>query len=212
MEYDKSCFSHYEIESIANGLRDLLRQIIDDSSKKCRDYSVEVVDFFKAENYYNNMINSFDNPTAISPDMSGDNVKFCEISKPVDDDKLKNLSKQYNLSKERILLSVFMFNLTKFSFSKDILVAYNKQACGYHFNTDLSVMEYLDDFKKYFKHYSNYPLLNNKKLNFKSEILFFTNEYDAQDYKFVLNYESGKINISYDESFYSKALIETFLE
>ena len=212
VEYDKSCFSHHEIESIANGLRDLLRQIMEDSSKKCKDYVVEVVDFFKAENYYNNMINSFDNPTAISPDMSGDNVKFSEISKPIDDDKLKNLSKQYNLSKERILLSVFMFNLTKFSFSKDILVAYNKQACGYHFNTDLSVMEYLDDFKKYFKHYSNYPLLNNKKLNFKSEILFFTNEYDAKDYKFVLNYESGKINISYDESFYSKALIETFLE
>ncbi len=212
VEYDKSCFSHHEIESIANGLRDLLRQIMEDSSKKCKDYVVDVVDFFKAENYYSNMINSFDNPTAISPDMSGDNVKFSEISKPIDDDKLKNLSKQYNLSKERMLLAVFMFNLTKFSFSKDILVAYNKQACGYHFNTDLSVMEYLDDFKKYFKHYSNYPLLNNKKLNFKSEILFFTNEYDAKDYKFVLNYESGKINISYDESFYSKELIETFLE
>ena len=212
VEYDKSCFSHHEIESIANGLRDLLRQIMEDSSKKCKDYVVDVVDFFKAENYYSNMINSFDNPTAISPDMSGDNVKFSELSKPIDDDKLKNLSKQYNLSKERMLLAVFMFNLTKFSFSKDILVAYNKQACGYHFNTDLSVMEYLNDFKKYFKHYSNYPLLNNKKLNFKNEILFFTDEYDAKDYKFVFNYESGKINISYDESFYSKALIETFLE
>ncbi len=212
VEYDKSCFSHREIESIANGLRDLLRQIMDDSSKKCKDYTVEVVDFFNAENYYNNMLNSFDNPTAISPDMSGDNVIFSELSKPIDDDKLKNLSKQYNLSKERMLLSVFMFNLTKFSFSKDILVAYNKQACGYHFNTDLSVIEYLDDFKKYFKHYSNYPLLNNKKLNFESEILFFTDEYDAKDYKFVFNYESGKINISYDESFYSKELIETFLE
>jgi len=212
VEYDKSCFSHREIESIANGLRDLLRQIMDDSSKKCKDYTVEVVDFFNAENYYNNMMNSFDNPTAISPDMSGDNVIFSELSKPIDDDKLKNLSKQYNLSKERMLLSVFMFNLTKFSFSKDILVAYNKQACGYHFNTDLSVIEYLDDFKKYFKHYSNYPLLNNKKLNFESEILFFTDEYDAKDYKFVFDYESGKINISYDESFYSKELIETFLE
>ena len=212
VEYDKSCFSHREIESIANGLRDLLRQIMDDSSKKCKDYTVEVVDFFNAENYYNNMMNSFDNPTAISPDMSGDNVIFSELSKPIDDDKLKNLSKQYNLSKERMLLSVFMFNLTKFSFSKDILVAYNKQACGYHFNTDLSVIEYLEDFKKYFKYYSNYPLLNNKKLNFESEILFFTDEYDAKDYKFVFNYESGKINISYDESFYSKELIETFLE
>jgi len=64
----------------------------------------------------------------------------------------------------------------------------------------------------YFKHYSNYPLLNNQKLNFESEILFFTDEYDVKDYKFVLNYESGKINISYDDSFYSKELIETFLE
>ena len=92
------------------------------------------------------------------------------------------------------------------------MIAYNKQACGYHFDTNFPVKEYLNDFKNSFKHYSNYPLLNNKKLNFKNEILFFTNEYDAKDYKFVLNYESGKINISYDESFYSKELIETFLE
>jgi len=147
VEYDKSCFGHNEIESIANGLRDLVRQVMDDSSKKCRYYDVEVVDFFKAENYYNNMINSFDNPTAISPDMSGDKISFVDLSRPIDGDKLKNLSKQYNLTKERLLLSMFLFNLTKFSFSKDILIAYNKQACGYHFNTDLSVKEYLDDFK-----------------------------------------------------------------
>jgi hypothetical protein len=66
-----------------------------------------------------------------------------------------------------VLLATFLYNLTKFSFSKDILIAFNRTAAGYHFNTDLSVMEYLDDFKKYFKHYSNYPLLNNKQLNFK---------------------------------------------
>ena len=208
VEYDKSCFSRNEIESIGNGLRDLLRQVMEDSSRKCRDYDVDVAEFFKAESYYNNMINSFDNPTAISPDVNGDKIRFVELSKPIDDDKLNGLSKQYNLTKERLLLSLFMFDLTKFTFSKDVLIAYNKQACGYHFNTDLSVKEYLEDFKKHFKHYPNYPLLNNQKLEFESEILFFTDEYDTKDYKFVFNYESGRINISYDDSFYSKELIE----
>ena len=212
IEYDKSCFNYNEIGSIANGLKDLVRQVIDDSSKKCSDYDVDVADFFNAENYYNNLINSFENSTAISPDVSGDNINFIEISKPIDKNKLKNLSKQYNVSKERMLLAMFMFNLTKFSFSKDILIAYDRQAFGYHFDTDLSVKEYIDDFKKCFRHYSNYPLLNNRKLNFSSEILFFIDDYDIKDYKFVFNYESGNMNIGYDESFYSKELIEAFLE
>ncbi|MBR3140255.1 MAG: hypothetical protein IKF11_05255 [Methanobrevibacter sp.] len=72
IEYDKSCFSYNEIASMANGLKDLVRQVIDDSSKKCKDYDVDVVDFFNAENYYNNLINSFENSTAISPDINGD--------------------------------------------------------------------------------------------------------------------------------------------
>ncbi len=212
IEYDKSCFSYNEIESIANGLKDLVKQVMEHSSKKCKDYDVDVVDFFNAENYYNNLINSFENPTAISPDVNGDKIKFIKISKPIDEDKLKNLSRQYNMSKERMLLSVFLFNLTKFSFSKDILIAYNKQVCGYHFDTNLSVIDYLNDFKNSFKHYSNYPLLNNEKLNFESEILFFTDEFDIKDYKFVFNYESGNINLSYDESFYSQELMEAFLD
>jgi hypothetical protein len=158
------------------------------------------------------LINSFENPTAISQDVNGDKIKFIKISKPIDEDKLKNLSRQYNMSKERMLLSAFLFNLTKFSFSKDILIAYNKQVCGYHFDTNLSVIDYLNDFKNSFKHYSNYPLLNNEKLNFESEILFFTDEFDIKDYKFVFNYESGNINLSYDESFYSQELMEAFLD
>ena len=212
IEYNKSCFNYEEILSIASGIKDLAKQVIADSSKKCSDYDVDVVDFFNAENYYNNLINSFENSTAVSPDLSGDKTNFISISKPISIDKLKNLSKQYNISKEKLLLSAFMFDLTKFSFSKDILIAYDKQACGYHFNTDLSVEEYLNDFKRSFRHYSNYPLLHNKKLNFESEILFFIDDYDPKDYKLVLNYDSGNIMLSYDESFYSKELIETFLE
>ena len=212
IEYDKSCFNEIEIEQIASGLNDLAIQVYNDSSKKCREYDVETVDFFKAENYYNNLINSFDNPTAISPDVSGDKTEHDLISKEIDVDKLKNLSGEHNLSKEQLLLAAFMFNLTKFSFSKDILIAYNKLASGYHFNTDLSVSEYLDDFKNKFEEYPYYPLLNNRKLNFESEILFFTDDYSKKDYKFVFNFESGNIHVKYDTSYYSKELINAFLD
>ena len=197
---------------MAEGINDLVKQVIEDSSKKCMEYNVSEVEFFRAENYYNNLINSFDNSTAISPDVSGDKINYKIISKSIDMDKLKNLSNEYRLSKEKFLLATFLYNLTKFSFSKDILVAYNRVAAGYHFNTDLTVSEYLNDFKQIFEEYNNYPLLNNKKLNFESEILFFVDDYDTKDYKLVFNFESGKINISYDESFYSEELMEAFLD
>ena len=212
IEYDKSCFNSEEIESIAAGIKDLLKQVSEDSSKKCGDYDVDAVDFFKAENYYNNLINSFDNPTSISPDVSCDEMKFDVMSKAVDAEKLNALSSKYKLSKDRIMLALFLFNLTKFSFSKDILIAYNKLACGYHFNTDLAVWEYLADFNTCFKEYPNYPLLNNQKLNFESEILFFTDKYSNKDYKFIFSFENANLNIKYDASYYSKELIEAFLD
>ena len=124
IEYDKSCFNKVEIQEIGAGLNDLAKQVIKDSSKKCRDYDVEVADFFKAENYYNNLINSFDNPTSISPDVNGDNINYVSISKPVDSENLKHLSSKYNLSKDKILIATFLFNLSKFAFTKDILISY----------------------------------------------------------------------------------------
>ena len=211
IEYDKSCFNKVEIQEIANGIQDLAKQVMKDSSIKCKDYNVDIVDFFKAENYYNNLINSFDNPTTISPDVNGDKINYVSISQPIDIENLKQLSSKFNLSKEKILLATFLFNLTKFVFSKDILISYNKLACGYHFNTDLSIKEYLNDFTGQFREYHGYPLLNNHKLDFSSEILFYTDDYAEKDYKFVFNFESGKIHISYDESFYSKELMEAFL-
>ena len=211
IEYDKSCFSKNEIESMSEGIKDLIKQVIKDSSKKCKEYGVNVIDFFKAENYYNNLINSFDNSTAISPDVSGDKINHIKVSKAIDVDKLKDLTNVYHISKEKLLLATFLFNLTKFSFTKDILIAYNRVAAGYHFNTDFTVEEFLIDFKQNFEEYNNYPLLNNEKLNFESEILFFIDSYDSKDYKLIFNFESGKINISYDESFYSKELMEEFL-
>ena len=110
------------------------------------------------------------------------------MSKAIDVKRLNDLSSKYKLSKDRIMLALFLFNLTKFSFSKDILISYNKLACGYHFNTNFTVEKYLTDFNTCFKEYPNYPLINNQKLNFESEILFFTDKYSIVFFqKFIPN-------------------------
>ena len=99
--------------------------------------------FNKAEDI-NSMINSFDFPTTISPDMKKGNEEYASISIEYTDD-IRKLKNKYDLTSDNTILSIFLFNLLKFSFSKDILVAYNKKAIGYHFNTELSVKEYLND-------------------------------------------------------------------
>ena len=210
IEYDKACFKRSEIEFIGQGLNDLLRQVIEDSSKKCKDYDIFVSDFFEAENYYNNLINSFSYPTAISPDTNDIQSNFETIYQSFSLEKINGIAEYYDIKMKDMLLAIFLFNLTKFSFSKDILIAYNSQAIGYHFNTDLSVKQYLDDFKSKFIEFEDYPLSNNRKLNFESEILFDTKNTSYDNYKLIFSLENNYINLSYDSSYYSYELIESF--
>ena len=105
-----------------------------------------------------------------------------------------------------MFLSIFLFNLVKFSFSKDILVGYNKQAAGYHFNTDLSVENYIYDFKSQFKDFPEY-----EDLDFESEILFTTKDYNKEDYKLIFSYNPDEIMVEYDSSYYSKEIMLAFL-
>ena len=208
-----SCFNLTEIKPIAHGINDLLKQVSENPNCKCKDYNVDVIDFFKAENYYNNLINSFDSSTIILSDINNVNKNYKLLSKKIDTSKLGEISDKYGVSIDRFLLSVFMFNLTKFSFSKDILIAYNKLACGYHFNTDFTVEEYVIDFNKNFKEYYNYPLLNNQNLNFESDVLFFTDSFSSENsYNFMFNYESGSVNLNYNVACFSEELMKDFLD
>ena len=210
IEYDKSCFSKSEIESIGDGLRNLLNQTIMDSSKKCRDYDIDVCEFFEAESYYNNLINSFSYPTTISPDINDAESNFETLYQSFSFEKIRAIAEYYDIKIRDLFLAIFLFNLTKFSFSKDILVAYNSQAVGYHFDTDLSVSEYISDFKNKFCEFNDYPLASNRKLNFESEILFDTLNTNYDDYKFILSLDNNYLNLTYDSSYYSQELIESF--
>lgn len=212
IEYDKACFEAYDINCIANSLQNLLKQVCENPSKKCKEYHVDIANFFAAENYYNNLINSFDETTAISPDVNSDNSAYNIISRTLNKDSLEKLACNYNMSDERLLLAIGLYNLTKFSFSKDILIAYNKLAAGYHFNTDMSVEEYLKDFNNVFKEYPDYPLLNNKKLDFNSEIIFDSENIGCEDYKFAIMPENNDLTVKYDSSYYSEELVGAFLD
>ena len=151
------------------------------------------------------LINSFDYPTTISPDVKDSQTSYLTstIEYP---DKINELTDKYKMAKDNILLAIFLFNLVKFSFSKDILISYNRQAAGYHFNTNLSVSEYLTDFKTKYDNYSD-----DEEINFESEILFATSDYSKESYKFILSYDDEKIIVEYDSSSYSKELIDAFL-
>lgn len=123
------------------------------------------------QKYYDDLIKSFDFPTSISPDLKGNEIQYDVLAVP-HNANIRELRRKYGLSKNDLFLSIFLFNLVKFSFSKDILVGYNKQAAGYHFDTDLTVEDYIYDFKSQFK---DFP--EAEDLDFESEILFTTKEY-----------------------------------
>ena len=155
--------------------------------------------------YYDDLINSFDFPTSLSPDVKDNEIKYSTVTIQ-HDTKIRELVREYNFSKNNLFLSIFLFNLVKFSFSKDILISYNKQAAGYHFNTDLSIEDYIYDFKSQFKDFPEY-----EDLDFESEILFTTKNYDKEDYKFIFSYHDDEIIVEYDSSYYSEELINAFL-
>lgn len=212
IEYDKACFNEDEINKMAITIKDLLNQLSYTTNKKCKEYHVEIIDFFKAENYYNNLINSFDNPTTLPSDVQEVNNNHEEFFTDFDFNLIRNLSNKYNTTIEKVILSIFMLNLSKFSSSKDVLIAYNNQACGYHFEKNINLYEYPTEFEKKFENYPDYPLSNNRKLKFNPEIAFQNKDCINEDYKLLLSYDKSKIKIKYDTSYYSENFIKTFVD
>ena len=154
---------------------------------------------------FKTFLKTFNFPTTIAPDIKRSESEYKLLSAEYAD-SINQLTTKYDLTSDNIVLPIFLFNLVKFSFSKDILVAYDKTAMGYHFNTDLTVKEYLDDFNSIFTEFKDC-----RYENFESEILFTTQEYEREDYKFIFSYDDEKIKVEYDSSYYSDELINTFL-
>ena len=154
---------------------------------------------------YNSWINSFDFPTAISPDAKNNNNEYAMESMKYSDN-INKFTNKYGLTQDNVILSLFLFQLVKFSFTKDILIAYNNNAMGYHFNTDLSVIQYLTDFKDEYEKLKDFT-----DNTIECEILYATQEYKRQDYKFIFSYNNEEIKVEYDTSYYSEELIKSFL-
>ena len=76
---------------------------------------------FNKEDTIDTMIDSFDFPTTISPDVKKDEVEYELLSLDYTG-SMEKLMEKYDLKRDNVILSLFLFNLVKFSFSKDILV------------------------------------------------------------------------------------------
>ena len=153
-----------------------------------------------------NITDTFDYPTTITPDVKeGGNGNM--TLKEEYSENLHKLMNKHNLSKDSSLLAIFLFNLVKFSFSKDILISYNNSLAGYHFNTDLSVKEYINDFKKEYVKFHD-----NENTDIENEILFTSQEYSKEEYKLIFSYDDDSIIVDYDSSSYSNELISTFMK
>lgn len=227
-EYNKNCFSNKQIKEIARGIEELLNEIAENSDKLCSQYLIESNEFFNAENYFHDLLNSFDESTIISPDVHDKSIL-------ADFNTLSQSFSTQNVSKE-LLISTILFNLTKFSFSKDILISasfnrnvngnkYSNEAnilpLGYNFDTNYSIGNYLTDIDANLdklKNFAFYPLEYNQNFDFNSEILLnFDNvKVDLSDYKLVFSiYEKDSrinFNIEYDTSYYSKEIISAFIK
>ena len=164
------------------------------------------------QKYYDDLINSFDFPSSLSPDIKGMGSEYGSLSIPYNA-KIQELIRKFDFSRNNLFLSIFLFNLVKFTFSKDILIAYNKQAAGYHFNTDISVEDYIYDFKSKFRDYPEAELDFECEILFtnKSELLLNDSNFNKKDYKIIFSYDDNEIILEYDSSYYSREIIAAFL-
>ena len=215
--YNKNCFSKKQIMEIAKGIEDLINEISYDSSKSLKDYNVKINEFFEAETYFKNLINSFDNPTVLSPDIitTNDSTERITKTKIFKESTFKSIKEHVTNNKltiKELITPVFLFNLTKFAFSKDILISsiysrninnnhylnnFNEIAIGYKFDTSISINSFINDFKLKLNELEKnafYPLKNNQDIDFESEILYNYVNMEDLDSETIKNFNKIDIN------------------
>ncbi|WP_409200806.1 amino acid adenylation domain-containing protein [Methanobrevibacter sp. DSM 116169] len=241
-EYNKNYMSSNEIKKIADGIIGLLNQLTEDSSKKLNSYVVSDNEFFKGEKFFKDLINDFDDVSIIPNDINNQNNDF-ELEntfKSINKTEISRFSKNKNISNEELFLSSTLFNMSKFVFSKDILISsifnrniknntflndFNELPFGLKINTDNSVEEYLNLIKDKLNsiNYANYPLTNEKTNDFDSKFLFNFFSLENNEINHMISNSDFSISIkedldeyviiaSYNKKLYSKDIVNTFLD
>ncbi|MDL2246546.1 condensation domain-containing protein, partial [Methanobrevibacter sp. OttesenSCG-928-K11] len=237
-EFNKNYLSKNQINKIAHDVLNLLEMIAEDYDKKCKEFPIEKNEFFKAKEFFNEYLNDFDGVTSIPYDLNNSQNEFSLDNSiiSIKKDIINDLSKKYNISSYKLFLSFTLFNLLKFSFSKDVLISsvfkrneflndHNILPFGLKIDTNLSIEDYLLKISNEYdaiEKYSFYPLKNEKNNNFKPEFLLNFYSLSNKEINSFINDSNFSVSIkedsdeftliaNYNKNQYSKEIVNTFL-
>lgn len=231
IKYNKDCFSDDQISNMVENIEKLLHDVADEPDKICDKIEIEKNPFFYAQKYFKNMINKSDGPTIINSDIKGKNGSLKESSIPIQKSNIEEFCSEHKISPENLFLSATLLTLSKFAFSKDILISiisknHNKgQELPFALNidTDKTVKEYLASIQDSFLETVNYDYYPFTRISRKNNILpkilytFRSSEkenYESKSYKLAVFVEDNgnefKIISCYNDALYREDFILTF--
>ena len=233
IEYNKNCFSDSQISLMVDNIEKLLQEIADDPDKTCDEFEIKKSEFYKAGEYFKDMIKRSDGATVIPSDLSGkvEDGVLKESNVSMDKVPIKKFCRENKISQYNLFLSATLFTLVKFAFNKDILISIisnninigQELPFGVNLDTDKTVQDYLihmQDSLFEALDYDYYPFNRISSADFiLPEFLF---EYSLSNdinrnlshHKLAVciedNLDEFKIVSKYNNALYSKDLMETF--
>ena len=166
-----------------DAIRNLLVEISDYPGKACGEYDVEVNEFFEAEYFFRKYYEEIE---AIKLP-SSDEVAYLECVS-LDKTGLSNLTKESSMSIEELAYAIIVYALSRkvndrllisMSFRHEhegyeYMDTYNEIILKYSYKSNMTIREYLEDFKKEYhkiRRYYFYPLKTNRNISVESDIL-----------------------------------------
>lgn len=236
IEYNKDCFSDDQIEHMTENIQKLLYEIADNPDKTCDEFEIETSEFYDAEKYFKDMMLKTDVATVISSDINGkeEDGSLKDSSISLNKSNIEEFCIKNKINPNSVFLSATLFALTKFVFSKDILISIisnnrnigQELPFGLNIDTNKSAKDYLKDIYNHVIEvldYDYYPFTRIKSKNYiLPEFLYVygingsINEKSLNPPKISVFIEDNdnefKVIAHYNDAIYSKDLMETFTE
>ncbi len=233
IEYNKDCFSDAQIVHMVENIKSLLYDISDNPDKTCDEFEIETSEFYKAERYFKDMMN--DGATAISPDITGkeEDGSLKESFMSLNKLNIEEFCINNGISSNTLFLAATLFALSKFVFSKDVMISIisnyinigQELPFAVNINTEKTAGNYLKDIHGSLLEvikYDYYPFTRISSENYiLPEFLYVfglpgsINEENLELPKLTVciedNDDGFKIVSHYNDALYSEDVIETFM-
>jgi amino acid adenylation domain-containing protein/thioester reductase-like protein len=236
IEYNKDCFLDAQIEHMVENIKALLYDISDNPDKTCDEFEIETSEFYEAERYFKDMVQTSEGATAISPDINGkeEDGSLKESFILLNKSDIEEFCIVNGISSNSLFLAATLFALGKFVFSKDILISIvsnyinigQELPFSVNIDTDKTVNDYLKDVQNSLLevvNYDYYPFTRISSNNYVlPEFLYVfglagsINEGNLELPKLTVSIEDSsdefKIISHYNDALYSENVIKTFIE